>query len=450
MFVVIRLQIPECRNIFLLILIEQNYNTTLMKKLLNICLSITLAFSTFQSTQAQRVYTALNSNQNKGNLKEDMFHKTKASYSTKDSVLAEQQYKHAVALLTSIYPSSDKQKNGINILTSLLEKGNSEAGMFLANAYFKGIGVDKDEEKAIKIIEKLAAKQHPEALYKIGIFYSEGGYEGYTENKTKATEFFKKAAAKGYNSAYTAVGQMAEENKNYNEAVQWYKKGMQGNDLKSMTRLANIYKSGKGMQQPNYDEAARIYHLILSSPEYEHSKFYSAYENFYNIGNKVNTVTVAILKPVVKNILHAASNNFKEMKGEEFKPIVWEKNLLENTTNQFVTYYRSNYNTVFKNAMVVKKLTPSDKNGISTFDSSFSYQADIVYYASPAKTKEVFTKWVALLKQIEPTATSLVDRENSDNPYFTMPVVNELGQKFKLELEVVGPKSDRVVLRLLE
>ena len=420
-----------------------------MKKLLKILLSGTLAFLTFHLTQAQSVYTAVNTKQNIENLKQEIFHKKTASYSSKDSVNSEQ-YKQAVALLTSIYPSSDKQKKGINILTGLLEKGNFEAGMFLANAYFKGIGVDKDEEKGINIIEKLAAKQHPEALYRIGNFYSEGGYEGYTENKPKAIEYYKKAAVKGYTAAYASVGQMAEESQQYLEAVQWYKKGMQGKDLNSMTRLANMYKLGKGLAQPNNDEAARIYHLILSSPDYEHSKYYSVYESFYTLGNKVISINASNFKPILDRLLAAAENNFNQIRGEEFQPIIWDKNLNTNNSKHIETYYRSTLDAGFKNAMINKTWAPSTSNGNAVTDSSYSYEGDIVFYATPDKSKDVFTKWVTMLKQLFPYEIGNLQGLNSNKPYFSMPVRTGNGKFLKIELKIVGQKSDRVLFKLLE
>ncbi len=355
-------------------------------------------------------------------------------------------------LLTGNYPSPEKQREGTNILKNLFDKGNIDAGMFLANAYLKGIQVDKEEEKAIKIIEKLAESQYPEALYKIGTVYFGGGYSGYTENKPLAKEYFKKAAAKGYPAAYASLGQMAEESKQYSEAIHWYKKGLLSKDLQSMNRLASMYKLGKGLEQPNYDEAARIYYLILSSPEYEHSKFYSVYENFYTIGNKVPLINVTTFKPILNQLLEGASNNFKQLKREETETIDWDKSSIDFSAKPAETSYKCALDLGFKNGVIVKTVQPVNLNlqSSSKLDSSFRYQADVIFYTTPSKSTEVFKQWVSLLKQIYPGNTGIEALDKSNNLYFTMPVLMPNGKQIKILLEVAGQKSNRVVFKILE
>ena len=421
-----------------------------MKTLLKI--AICCAFNIVNiSAIAQNRNVAINTSNTETPVSGKLSNKSSAPSSThKDSLKPEQLYKYAVSLLLNSYPSADKQKQGVTILKNMFNSGDAAAGMFLADAYFKGIGMDRDEEKSIKIIEKLAAKQHPEALYKLGTFYSEGGYNGYIENKPKAIEFYKKAAAKGYTAAYASLGQIAEENLQYSDAVQWYKKGVQNKDVKSMARLGNMYETGKGLDKPNLDDAARIYHQILTSREYEHSKFYSVYESFYSIGNKVPSLNPSLFKSILNQLLGAAGNSFKQIMGEEFQPIIWERNDTDRAAKQFETYYKVNLDAGLKNAQIIRRMLPTNLNSISKIDTTYSYQADVLFYATPQKTKEVFNKWVLLLKQTLPSSVGTVEGEQTYKPSFSIPVRLTTGKNVTIALEVLGKKSDRLVFKILE
>ena len=422
-----------------------------MKNSIQKSISTVFCLAIFFAATAQRRYVSIAENSIAKNFKSKTTPRVTARYTDdNDSLLHSQQYQYAVTLLAAVYPSSEKQKEGIGILQSLTEKGNVDAGMFLANAYFKGKGVDRDEEKAIKIIEKMAAKQYPQALYQIGTFYSEGGYIGYTENKASAISYYKRAAAKDYAPAYTALGLLAEANSKYIEAANWYKKAMLKKDLKSMAMLANMYKVGKGMAQPNLDEATRIYYLILTSSDYEHSKFYSVYENFFSIGNKVPDLNFTTFKALYLKLLEAAGNNYKEIIGEEKLPMNWEKNSTELVVDPTTTYFKSNLNLHLKNPVIVKSVLPAGNASNAKENAVYSYQADIVFYATPIKSRAVFTKWANFLQQLVPASMPTITNEDSNKPSFAMPVTLANGKQIKVELAIVGQRSDRVTFKILE
>ena len=79
----------------------------------------------------------LNTNNSENGLKEKYSEKTITRFSAqKDSLSQEQLYNYAVSLFSSIYPSPEKQKEGISVLKKLFDNGNAAAGMYLANVYF--------------------------------------------------------------------------------------------------------------------------------------------------------------------------------------------------------------------------------------------------------------------------------------------------------------------------
>ena len=413
-----------------------------MKKFIKILICSAVISTTYFVTAAQ------NSNLNNGQFV--AYNKIKQNYSrTKESIVGDEQYKYAVQLLSNPYASSEEKKEGLAILNKIASEGNVDAGMFLANAYFKGIGIDKDEEKGIKIIEKLTAMQYPQALYKIGTFYKEGGYIGYTENQRKAFDYFKRAAAKNYSPAFTALGILAEVDLKYSDAYMWYKKAMLQNELYGMTRLANMYKSGKGLEQPDIDEATRIYYLVLQSPEYEHSKFYSAYENIYSIGNKIPKAN-SETKGNLAMLLIAAGNHFDQIIGEEKLPINWVKNSTEANHDVLTAFYKCKLDVGLKNAVIIKKIASDDSKSKTKQEITYSYVGDIAFYVLPSTSKDVFTKWTHLLQEICPTAKGIIQKEGTNNSYFSMQLKLVDDKFITVELEIVGPKSDRVEFRILE
>ena len=420
-----------------------------MKQILKIVFCSTVCIIAFCYANAQSGNMSVAVNLAENNFKAKYFDRALVGYSAyKDSLNNKQQYNYAVSLLLSLYPSLQKQNEGIIILKSLINTGNNDAGMFLANVYFTGIGVEKDEQKAINIIEKLASKQYPEALYKIGTFYSEGGFAGYTENKLKAAEYYKKAAAKDYFPAFASLGLIAEDRLKFSEAYFWYKKALLYNDLQGMTLLANMYKLGKGIDKPNYDEATRIYYLILTSSDYKHSKYYSAYESFYSLGNKIPVVNLTIFKPLFLQLIQEAGSNFTKITGEEKQPIIWEKKDNFPLIDETNFYYKSNLDLGLKNAAIIKKVLPNTSS--TRPDTTYSYQADISFYGTPDKSKEVFSKWATLINQLLPSAKPNIVKEASSNTLWSYPVLLSDGKKVNINLEIIGQKSDRVRIKITQ
>ena len=59
--------------------------------------------------------------------------------------------------------------------TKAAELGDAEAHYRLGRMYFEGIGVEKDEEKAVCHFEKAAIVGHPHARFMLAVYESEDG-----------------------------------------------------------------------------------------------------------------------------------------------------------------------------------------------------------------------------------------------------------------------------------
>uniref|UniRef100_UPI0035A02633 tetratricopeptide repeat protein n=1 Tax=Glaesserella sp. TaxID=2094731 RepID=UPI0035A02633 len=68
-------------------------------------------------------------------------------------------------------------QTALTIWTSYAEKGNKRAQSNLAFMYFKGMGVEKDWDKAKALFEQSAAQGLPQAQYQLGLmlFFGKNG-----------------------------------------------------------------------------------------------------------------------------------------------------------------------------------------------------------------------------------------------------------------------------------
>ena len=75
------------------------------------------------------------------------------------------------------------------------KQGNAEAMNNLGMKYVRGLGVEKDENKAFQLIMESALRDNPKAMNNLGYFYFDG--VGCQRNTTKAMEWFQKAKENG-------------------------------------------------------------------------------------------------------------------------------------------------------------------------------------------------------------------------------------------------------------
>ena len=150
------------------------------------------------------------------------------------------------------------------------DKDNGAAQYRIGTMYENGIGVERNQDEALKWYEKaaencdenaekrlyqidLAAAQRgdAEAQYRLGEKYSCG--QGVEEDDKLAVKWYRKAAEQGSAEAQKELGDMyrygfgVEED--YKEAVKWYRKAAEQANRDAMLNLGLMYRDGLGVEK---------------------------------------------------------------------------------------------------------------------------------------------------------------------------------------------------------
>lgn len=120
-----------------------------------------------------------------------------------------------------------------------------------ADAYYYGLGVDKDLMKAFEYYQKAATIGNLQAIYKIGTFYEDGNVV--TKDEARACQLYQKAAEGGCIEAQSNLGKMYAYGRgvqrNNDLAFDWtYKAAIRGH-TKAQCNLGVMYEEGIGVIQ---------------------------------------------------------------------------------------------------------------------------------------------------------------------------------------------------------
>jgi TPR repeat protein len=132
------------------------------------------------------------------------------------------------------------------------EKGDAEAQVKYGLIFAKGLGTDRDPNRAIPWFEKSAAQGNAEAMYCMGIAYDIG--DAGAKDMGKAAAWYRKAAEGGYAKAQYNLGQMLQSGDGIPadaaESAIWLRKAADQNVGDAEYALARAYLKGIGVQ-PN-------------------------------------------------------------------------------------------------------------------------------------------------------------------------------------------------------
>ena len=80
----------------------------------------------------------------------------------------------ACAFITALSTVAAGIVRGENVaeVKAAAEKGNAAAQCQMGLFYMNGLGVDRDEEKAVEWLKKAAAQNHLQAQYNLGLYYA--------------------------------------------------------------------------------------------------------------------------------------------------------------------------------------------------------------------------------------------------------------------------------------
>jgi uncharacterized protein len=126
----------------------------------------------------------------------------------------------------------------------------------LADAYRKGTGVPKDEQKADQSLQRAIALESsaaalgwPRAQFYLGARYASG--EGVRQDYSKAMYWYRKAAEQDNNDAETRIGQLYRDGRSvkqdYTEAMVWLQKGADHGNVHAQYSIGYMYLNGNGV-----------------------------------------------------------------------------------------------------------------------------------------------------------------------------------------------------------
>ena len=135
------------------------------------------------------------------------------------------------------------QREGLNNLMGLAAKNHPKALLALADLYYEGRYINKNQKHAFSLTLKAAQTGSAEALNNLGFMYKSG--IGTNKNLSKAFDSFSLAASKGFPPALYNTGLCFESGdgieKNIIEAVDYYRKAANEGHILSQIHLGELY-----------------------------------------------------------------------------------------------------------------------------------------------------------------------------------------------------------------
>ena len=155
-----------------------------------------------------------------------------------------------------------------NVLLPACDEGNQDAIHWMYFAYNYGLGVKRDEEKALDYLKILAEYGYPDIQCELGKRYENLHWPCVTDEKAigrnnrVAVQWFEKAAKQGYAEAMYLLGECFGEmygvRHSKRKAFLWYKRAAERGHEEAMRELGLYYQRGIGVNK-NLNIAAEWY-----------------------------------------------------------------------------------------------------------------------------------------------------------------------------------------------
>jgi TPR repeat protein len=154
--------------------------------------------------------------------------------------------------------AAEQLSKGIFPDVSKAAAGNiAVAQLVLASMYDDGLGVERDQQEALKWLRKAADQNLAVAQLNMGVTYEHG--LGVPRDLKQAVQWYRKAAdgnsagAQGYlgDMYYFGKGMVRDDC----EAVKWYRKGAEKGDAHAQNNLGVMFDNGCGVPQDHCEAA---------------------------------------------------------------------------------------------------------------------------------------------------------------------------------------------------
>ncbi len=141
---------------------------------------------------------------------------------------------------------------GVRLLETAVYKGDAKSAIQLADCYFNGWGVARNEEKAVELLQTHPAEGHKKYHYLLGRCYYHGA--GIEQDYSRAFSEFEKSARLGFGKGKDYLGDCYYyghgTEKDLYEAARWYKDAADNNGIgNSAHSLAFMYLNGEGVPE---------------------------------------------------------------------------------------------------------------------------------------------------------------------------------------------------------
>ncbi len=151
----------------------------------------------------------------------------------------------ARALKNGDYPAAYK------MASKLSEGGNPDADLLLGIMHFSGLGVVRDQQKALAFYQSAAEQGQAAAMHNLGAMYYRG--EGVNINYARSREWNMKAAEGGLVMAQHDYASMLRTGiggpKDTKQAMFWYEKASRAGYANSSYQLGMMLSAGSGQNQ---------------------------------------------------------------------------------------------------------------------------------------------------------------------------------------------------------
>ena len=153
---------------------------------------------------------------------------------------------------SAFFFKNGENEEGFKMLQKCANAGNQIAQFRIALCYMFGFGTTQNEEKAIKIFEKLSIDNYPNAIYMLGSFYYNGDDKIIPRDQNKGWELIKKACKLGSPFAeYEVAIQLCAHKEDHSftpDVIELLEKSANGGDLRALYLLSLAYAKGEGVE----------------------------------------------------------------------------------------------------------------------------------------------------------------------------------------------------------
>ena len=144
--------------------------------------------------------------------------------------------------------SNEKYVESVKYYQKAADLNHTLSILYLGFAYEKGLGISQDVNKAKELYEKACKMKEPKAYYRLAFYYR------YVEkNNQLSTRNFKIGADMGHPLSMNAYGICLRDgigcDVNIEEAISYFEKGSNLNEMYSAYNLGCLYKNGKHVKQ---------------------------------------------------------------------------------------------------------------------------------------------------------------------------------------------------------